>query len=72
MSDARGPLPVDDYGPDDLTDEDWARADGPDQFYERLRKRPDQWDQVQKSLAEISEHIHTQPASSDTKALTSS
>lgn len=43
MSNTRKPLPEDGYGPDDLTDDDWAYADGPDRFYERLKEQPDQW-----------------------------
>ena len=72
MSDARPPLPVDDFGPDDLTDDDWAQDDGPHRFYERLRERPEQWAQAQKSLAEIAERFRAQPAASETKAVTSS
>ena len=72
MSDTRLPLPVDDFGPDDLTDDDWVQADGPHRFYERLKERPDQWAQVQKSLAEIADRVRAQPAASETKAVTSS
>lgn len=72
MSDARMPLPVDDCGPDDITDDDWVRADGPHRFYERLKERPDQWAQVQRSLAEIAERVRAQPPARETKAVTPS